>query len=299
MVLSARRRWMTRRIETTRTRQAGWTGGVCGGTLAALSAISAQGAELPLWEAGIGAGALHVPHYRGSDQSHDWLLPVPFFVYRGAIFKSDRNGTRAVLLDTQRLDVDLSVAASPPAGQRDNRARAGMADLAATLEVGPNVNVVLAKGGQGGRNDIGWRFDLRMPLRAVFTVNAHPRAIGWTGTPVLNLDLDVQGWNVGLQGGPLLGTRRLHSHFYSVVPAEATAARPAYAAPGGYAGWGLTASASRRVGDWWLAAFARTDSVGSAAFEGSPLVKQRQTTTFGLAASWVFKVSETRVLAER
>jgi outer membrane scaffolding protein for murein synthesis (MipA/OmpV family) len=264
--------------------------------LAGLSAWPARAADLPLWEAGIGAGALHVPHYRGSDQSHDWLLPVPYLVYRGTIFKSDRDGTRAVLLDTQRLDVDLSLDASPPTRKGDNRARTGMADLSATLEVGPNVNFMLGKGTQNG---MGWKLDLRVPLRAVFTVGSHPHTIGWTSTPVLNLDLDVQGWNVGLQGGPLLGTRRLHGYFYSVAPAEATATRPAYAAPGGYAGWGLGASASRRVGDWWLAAFARTDSVAGAAFEGSPLVKQRQNTTFGFAASWVFKVSDTRVAAER
>lgn len=201
-----------------------------------------------------------------------------------------------MLLDSKRLDVDLSLDASPPTRTGDNRARAGMAELAATLEVGPNVNFMLGKGVFDGT---GWKLDLRLPLRAVFTVGAHPRAIGWTSTPVLNLDLDVQGWNVGLQGGPLLGTRRLHGYFYSVTAADASAARPAYAAPGGYAGWGLTASASRRVGDWWLAAFARTDSVAGAAFEGSPLVQQRQNTTYGFALSWVFKVSDTRVAAER
>ena len=264
--------------------------------LTALTALSAQAADLPLWEAGVGAGALHVPHYRGSEQSHDWLLPVPYFVYRGTIFKSDRDGTRAVLLDTQRVDVDVSLNASPPAGKNDNRARAGMANLSATLEVGPNVNWHLGKGQfEGG----GWKLDLRVPLRAVFTVESHPQALGWSSTPVLNLDLDLQGWNIGLQGGPLLGTRRLHGYFYDVAPAYASATRPAYAAPGGYAGWGLTTSASRRIGNWWLAAFARSDSVAGAAFEASPLVKQRHTVTYGFVASWVFKVSETRVAAQR
>ncbi len=248
--------------------------------------------DLPLWELGFGAAALQVPHYRGSDQSHRWLLPAPYFVYRGTIFKSDRDGTRAVLLDTERLDIDLSLAASPPTRPGGNRARADMPDLAATLEFGPRVNARL---GQGA----GWKLDLRMPLRAVYTVAAHPQALGWTSTPVLNLDLELHGWNLGLQGGPLLGTRRLHASLYDVAPAYATATRPAYAAPGGYAGYGLTASASRRVGDWWLAAFVRSDSLAGAVFESSPLVKQRQNTSFGLAASWVFQVSATRVAAER
>jgi outer membrane scaffolding protein for murein synthesis (MipA/OmpV family) len=266
-----------------------------GAACTACTASTAQAAERPLWELGIGAGALHLPHYRGSDQSHDWLLPVPYFVYRGTILKSDRDGTRAVLLDTRRLDVDVSLDASPPMRKGDNRARAGMSDLSATLGVGPRVNAML---GQGQAEAGGWKLDLRLPLHAVFTLGAHPRAIGWTSTPVLNLDLDVRGWNIGLQGGPLLGTRRFHGYFYDVAPPAVTATRAVYAAPGGYAGWALTGSASRRVGSWWLAAFARADSVAGAVFEGSPLVRQRQNTTFGLAASWVFKVSDTRVAAE-
>jgi outer membrane scaffolding protein for murein synthesis (MipA/OmpV family) len=260
--------------------------------MAALAAQPAQAADLPLWELGLGAAALQVPHYRGSDQSHSWLLPVPYLVYRGSIFKSDREGTRAVLLDTERIDVDLSLAASPPAHQGGNRARADMPDLAALLEFGPRVNWRLGKGA-------GWKLDLRVPLRAVYTIGSHPQALGWTSTPVLNLDLETQGWNVGLQAGPLLGTRRLHAYFYDVAPAYATATRPAYAAAGGYAGYSLTASASRRLGDWWLAAFVRSDSLVGAAFEGSPLVRQRQNTSVGVAASWIFKVSDARLAAER
>ena len=258
--------------------------------LGAGSAVRAEG--LPLWELGLGAGALRVPHYRGSDQSHDWLLPVPYLVYRGSFFKSDRDGTRAVLLDTQRVDVDLGLAASPPASSSDDRARAGMRALAATLEIGPQVNLALARGA-------GWKLDLRLPLRAAFTVGGQARAIGWTSSPVMNLDAALQGWNLGLQAGPLLATRRYNGYFYDVAAADANATRPAYAAPGGYAGWALTAAASRRIGDVWVAGFARTDQLAGAAFADSPLVRQRQNFSVGLAASWVFKVSDERVAAER
>jgi outer membrane scaffolding protein for murein synthesis (MipA/OmpV family) len=253
-----------------------------------LSTAGTAWADKPLWELGMGAGALRVPHYRGSDQTHDWTLPVPYLVYRGQILRSDREGTRAVLFDGERVDFDISAGASPPTRKGDNRARAGMPDLAATVEVGPNVNLMLGKGP-------GWKLDLRLPLRAVFTVTRSPQAIGWTSTPVLNLDLEVQGWNVGLQGGPLAATRRLHAYFYDVAPVYANSTRPAYAAAGGAAGWGLTASASRRLGNWWLAGFARTDSVSGSAFHDSPLVRQNRNITCGLAASYVFEVSKTRV----
>ena len=264
----------------------------CGAVVALAALAAAARADQPLWELGAGAAALSVPHYRGSDESHDWLLPVPYFVYRGRILRSDRDGTRAVLLDTERLDFDLSAAASPPTKSGDDRARAGMPDLSPTLSIGPNMNAHLGRGP-------GWKLDLRVPLRAVFTVGSHPRAIGWELSPVLNLDLQMQGWNIGLQGGPLAATRAYHGYFYDVDAAYATAARPAYRAGGGAAGWAATASASRRLGDWWLAGFVRADSLAGAVFDASPLVRHRSNVTYGVSASWVFKVSDERVAEHR
>ena len=131
----------------------------CALALCALAPTAAR-ADQPLWELGAGAGTLHVPHYRGADQRHHWLLPIPYVVFRGEIFRSDREGTRAVLLDTERFDFDLSVDASPPLKSSDSRARAGMADLAPTLEIGPKLNLLLGKGP-------GWKLNLRVPVRAV------------------------------------------------------------------------------------------------------------------------------------
>ena len=119
--------------------------------------------------------------------------------------------------------------------------------------------------------------------------------LGWTANPVLNLDMLWQGWNVGLQAGPMWATRRYHAYFYDVAPAYATATRAAYNAPSGNAGWRWTAGASRRYGKLWVGGFVRGDSVSGAAFEASPLVKQRHAFSVGLAMSWVFAVSDERV----
>ena len=256
-----------------------------------LCAVAAR-ADQPLWEIGVGVGALRLPHYRGSEQSHSYVLPVPYLVYRGKIFRSDRDGTRAVLFDSERVDLDISVDGNPPANSSDNRARAGMSNLAPTAEIGPNVNVMLGRGP-------GWKLDLRMPLRAVVAVRSPVKAVGFTFTPVLNLDLDMAGWNIGLQGGPMAASSRYNAYFYSVDPADATPARPAYRAGSGFAGWGATATASRRLGDWWLAAYVRADSVAGAAFVNSPLITQRNNLSVGLGASWIFKVSDERVAVGR
>ncbi len=249
-------------------------------------------ADQPLWEAGIGAAALRLPHYRGSSESHGWLLPVPYLVYRGQFLQADRDGARALLFDGERVDFDLSVSASPPTRSDDSRVRSGMPDLAPSVEIGPKFNLRLAQGRR-------WKLDLRVPLRAVVSLESRPRALGWTLQPVLNGDLRLGGYNLGLQAGPLWGDRRLHGEVYGVAPAYATPGRPAYAAAGGYAGWHATLAFSRRVGRLWWGGFLRHDSVRRAAFEASPLVTARQTMAMGLAVSWVCAVSDVRVADDR
>jgi len=272
---------------TTRSLPA--AGGLALVVLAALAlAAPPAHADQPLWELGLGVGGLSLPHYRGSNQSNSWLLPVPYFAYRGTILRADRDGTRAMLFDNEHIDVDVSLSASAPAKSDDDIARQGMPDLQPTFEIGPKLNWHLARGAD-------WKFDLRLPLRAVLTIESRPRSVGWTFAPVLNLDTRVNGFGIGLQAGPLWGDRRLNSHFYEVAPAYASAARPAYGAPGGYAGWQATAALSRRSGRLWTGAYVRADSVAGAVFEGSPLVKSRQQWSAGFAVSWVFAVSGERV----
>lgn len=249
------------------------------GLAAAALAGAVPAADLPLWEAGAGVGALHLPHYRGARQSNNWLLPIPFFIYRGEVVRADREGIRARLIDSDRIDFDLSGSATAPVKSEDDDARRGMPDLDGTVELGPNLNLTLARGP-------GWKFDFRLPLRASVSLDSRPRLIGWTASPHLNLDRRFGDWNVGLHTGPLFATRRFHAHFYDVAPRFATAERPAYAAPGGYGGWQGTAGMSRRDRNRWTGLFVKVDNVSGARFEPSPLVQRRTTVAFGVAMSW-------------
>ena len=106
--------------------------------LAALCCYSAgSGAEqAPLWEAGIGVAALTLPAYRGADKTHQFVLPLPHFTYRGDIFKADRHGVRGQLFDSDRVDLTVSASASPPTRSDDVAARANMPDLQPTVELG-------------------------------------------------------------------------------------------------------------------------------------------------------------------
>ncbi len=159
-----------------------------------------------------------------------------------------------------------------PTKSKDDGARRGMPDLAGTFEIGPNFNVELWQA-----SNRKMKVDLRLPVREAITLERSPRAIGLTFSP--NLNLDISGLagkgNLGLLAGPLFGDQRYHRYFYGVAPEFATASRPAYEAPGGYAGWRATTAFSRRYGNAWLGAFVRYDNLHGAKFAPSPLVRKR------------------------
>ena len=263
--------------------------------------------QLPLWELGIGAGGLRLPDYRGSDRARSYVLPIPYFVYRGDWLRADREGARAVLVDAQRFEVDVSLAAAAPA--RNNPAREGMADLPVRVEIGPNVNVELWRAGGSRAGLAGTQLaptqlartnlELRAPLRAATTLERAPRSVGWTFNPHLNLDLHSGGWDIAFQTGAVFGNRRFHNHLYGVSAVEATAQRAAYDARGGYAGWLALAGASRRFENLWVGTFFRYDSLRGAVIADSPLVKSDRALTFGFAAAWIFSVSDRLVAAQR
>jgi len=135
-----------------------------------------------------------------------------------------------------------------------------------------------------------------MPVREAITLERSPSAIGLTFSPNLNLDVRLPGkGNLGLLAGPLFADRRYHQYFYGVAPEFATAARPAYDAPGGYAGWRATTAFSRRFGSLWLGAFVRYDDLHGASFAPSPLVQKQSRFTAGFGISWIFATSSQRV----
>ncbi|HEX7953055.1 MAG TPA: MipA/OmpV family protein [Burkholderiales bacterium] len=256
----------------------------------------APAAELPLWEAGAGIAVLDFPDYRGSDERHTLVLPVPYLVYRGDFLKADRESVRGQFYKDDRLDFHLSVNGSIPVDSSDNSARRDMPDLDPTLEIGPNLAVTMQ------RSDT-MHLSLRFPLRAVIATNlSHARDEGWVFQPQVNVDFYDRfpgpGWNRGFAAGPLFGNKRYHNYFYGVAPQFATAQRPAYEARAGYAGMQFIAALSKRYASYWVGGFVRADTLSGAVFENSPLVRQKDSVAAGVAFAWVFDRSRKRVEAE-
>ena len=250
--------------------------------------------DQPLWELGAGVGAFTFPAYRGSDQTSNFLIPVPYFTYHGDFLKADRQGVRGRLFDTDRLDLSVSLAVSPPASSDDIKARAGMPDLKGTFEIGPQLDVTF------WRSESRARFvKLLLPLRAAVTLEGAPKDIGVVFHPKLNMDITdipgMGGWNLGMLAGPLFGDKRQNAYYYTVAPQLAMAERPAYEARAGYAGMQYLAALSKRFPNYWVGGFVRYDNLSGATFENSPLVRQKDYVAAGFAVAWLFGESATRV----
>jgi outer membrane protein len=244
--------------------------------------------ELPLWELGMGVFPSTYPAYRGSDDQQYYLLPFPYLVYRGEYLKIDRDGMRARLFNTNRVEINISVNGAIPVKSDESGARNGMPDLDPTFEIGPSLDVVLA------RPSPGYTLKLKLPVRSVIATDLSSfKQAGWIFNPHLNLHgKDVfGGWKAGLSLGPLFGNRKYHAYYYEVPSKYATASRPEYNASGGYSGTLAVASLSRRFNDIWMGGFIRYDNLSGAKFADSPLVETNHSLMAGVAVAWIFRKS--------
>lgn len=250
-----------------------------------------QAEELPRWELGVGLGGLYMPDYRGANERHGYLLPLPYVVYRGDKVTVDREGIRNKVLGREQVKLFISVTAGIPVRSDKNQARAGMPDLDPTIEIGPSLEIQLWEG------QTKEQLTLALPLRAAVATNlSHFNGIGSVFAPHLELKLPIFGAKDGgvlyFTLGPLYASNKYHDYYYAVDPVFKTAERDAYDARAGYSGSRLTVGISRRVGDIWLGVFARYDDLSGTVFADSPLVKDKKSLMVGGGIAYIFAKSK-------
>ncbi len=258
------------------------------------AAPSASEAGLPLWEVGVIGGAVRTPAYPGAQESVSRALALPFFIYRGEVFRADQSGINARLLRSDVLELDIGLAASLPSRSDDVAARSGMQDLGTLVEFGPRIKWRIADLSPNSR----LRFDL--PLRAVLELRSGVRTQGWTLEPRFVYEMrGPQGrWTFDAQAGLVAGDRKVNAYFYEVRPEEATVSRPTYHAQSGLMLTRVGVSGSRMLGDdLRLFGFARYDSYANGANRDSPLVKRETGTSVGFGVAWTIHRSARRASA--
>ncbi len=233
-------------------------------------------------EWGIGMASIHAPDYRGSGETQTELLPLPYIKYRGERLIIDE-GIEGRLFATPDLLLAISGNGSLPSSD-DNKAREGMDELDASIELGPSLEYRL----QHDEDSSVW---LELPLRFAFGVNSDLQSIGYTLNPRLawrKPARDKYAWKLTLTGGLLFADRDFHNYFYQVSSDEVTAERPLYDAEAGYSGFRIDFTYSRRIQRWWLGGFIRYDDISNSEFESSPLVSDSSNWTAGIGLAWIF-----------
>ncbi|MBC8453679.1 MipA/OmpV family protein [PVC group bacterium] len=250
--------------------------------------------ELPLWEAGVFGGAVRIPHYWGSDEYSDYLVPIPYFIYRGKRFRSNREGMKGLFFSGDHLQMDLSLSGSPPV-PRENEARDGMSDIGAVLEMGPALKWSFIDKSSPDS------FFLRAATRAALAFDVHDNmrssGEGFRGSIDLSyLNKSLFKQNDFRFGGRLLvdfTDKKYANYFYGVSSEYVRDSRPYYKSEAGYAGFSLATHATKRLSKKFsVGAFASWINIKNAVFENSPLVKTKNNYIAGFALIWKAKVSK-------
>jgi outer membrane protein len=268
---------------------------LCLGACLALTSWPVMGQELmtlPKFEAGIGGGGGWLPDYPAAGQNHLRGLAVPYLIYRGEILRSDDQGVRGRVYNSDSIGLDLSFSGAFPSSSDDNRAREGMPDLDWQGEVGPSLRVTLWRDQQAPQ-----RLNLEVPVRAVFSTDfssVHYR--GLTASPELayeRIGLGRAGSRLRVGLGPVFATGRMMDYFYRVDPEYVRPGRPACDAQAGYLGTRLQFSYRLPLTDRLsMVAGGRLESFHGATNDGSPLFRQEWNTSVALGFSWSLYRSE-------
>jgi len=248
---------------------------------------SATTERYPLWEVGMGVAAINFPDYRGSSHQQNYLLPLPYFIYRGEVLKVTREGLQGLLYQTDKISLNLSLDGAVPV-KSENGSRQGMPNLDMIFEIGPSLKIKLAETATQT-----WKLTGHLPIRAAYATDlSHLNYTGWLVNPQLNLDYVPQPqWKMGMAIGILYANRDYHNYYYGVAPEYATSSRAAYVAERGYSGSRAALAVSWKVKQLRVGAFVRYDDLHQAEFEHSPLVEQSYTWMAGIGIAWVFSQS--------
>jgi outer membrane protein len=253
----------------------------------------------PVWEVGAFAAAFNTPEYPAAGQRQSNVIPAPYFIYRGETIRIGEGSiARAVAIDKDWYELDLSLAGSFNANSEDNDTRAGMPDLDFIFELGPQLKVRLSKFEfeKHGKAEL----FLNLQARAAFSTDfSGINKRGYVFQPVISYR--QRGWlsqktALSISLSPTWATEKLHDYFYQVDSDFVTEQRQAYDAKGGYLGTDLSVGLSfNATEDIRIFTFAGVSLHSGSANEVSPLFREKSTFSYGVGMVWRLWESENRV----
>lgn len=268
--------------------------------LVCVSTLKAQEKEeKPLWEVGAFAAGFQTPEYPAADQRQTNALGAPYFIYRGEVFRvGDGSAARAVALEKDWIELDLSLDAAFNADSDDNRARQGMPNLDYLFELGPQVKLRLLRDnfGRYGRG----KLSLDIQARAAFSTDfSNITQRGYVFHPELNYQhqgLFGEDSSFSVSIAPIWATEKLHDYFYQVSDRFASNDRAQFDAKGGYLGTELSLGISHMITkNIRVFLFGQLNFHAGAENQDSPLFKDNTTYAAGIGFSWRLYQSKAKV----
>ena len=242
-----------------------------------------EGVQKPLWEAGIAGFGLTGPAYPGADDDVGRALVLPWFIYRGPVWRAAGGTLGARVAKTAFAEFDIGLGGALRASSDDVKVRDGMPDLGFLLEFGPRAKLNLARPSPDSV------VRLELPLRGVFEFNSGVHYRGLAFEPKLTYDKrDLgRGWGVSGSLGLIYGDQTFNQYLYGVPSQYATSSRSAYTAKAGLITPRTQLTLSHRLNeDVRMFAYSRTDFAGKGANSSSPLHLQDRGTSVGLGLIW-------------
>lgn len=245
--------------------------------------------ELPVWELGVGVAALSQSHYFGAADSRAYVLPIPYFKYRGDVFRADRGGIRARLFESEKVSLGISGGGSFPVDSEDDEGRRGMPDLDVLAEIGPNLRLDLVE-----NDELHLQFQL--PIRGTFSFGDDAGDYqGWTSNPRLVAKMSSGEWDLISSFGPVFSDQKYHAYIYDVAPEFVTPERGAYTASAGYTALRFGLNVNRYYRNMFINGFVRYFNMKGVENDTSPLFRREHNFSAGITVSWVLKRSKRTV----
>jgi outer membrane protein len=188
-----------------------------------------EGVQKPLCEAGLAGFGLTGPAYPGADDHIGRGLVLPWFIYRGPVWRAAGGTVGARVAKNAFAEFDIGFSGALRASSEDVKVRSGMTELGFLLEFGPRAKLNLARPSQDSV------VKLELPLRGVFEFNSGVHYRGLTFEPKFTYDKRDLGRGWGFSGslGLIYGDQQFNQYLYGVPSAYATPSRSAYSAKAG------------------------------------------------------------------
>ncbi|MBU0729151.1 MAG: MipA/OmpV family protein [Proteobacteria bacterium] len=256
--------------------------------------------QKPLWEMGLFNSAMSFPHYPGSNEQSYYVLPFPYFVYRGEYFRSDRDGFKGMFFKSRYLESSISLSGYPPI-DGDNGAREGMPELGALFGVGPELKWHITN------NESDHPLYLSTAIQGVSSarfnsfISIYYEGVRYSATLRYKNEtlLKPPGSSLGISAALYYADADLNGFFYDVDQEYIRNDRPYYRSGKGPAGHSLATYVVYGLNDKFsVSGYLRWDNVSHAVFNDSPLVKQDDTFIVGISLIWKMYKSKKMVDAD-